>query len=157
VDSLGQTVHLSTHNVTFRVVSGPGVILGTANGDSHSFQSHTSPSQTAYHGLARAIVQVTSLAGLSSEEKRWMQLIDAPSFSSMLLSWTDEDDIIIEATAHGLEDSMAQLIIPTSTNAQRDSVLAVAEANGGKAVDFFQDPADVHQPSYDASDTVASE
>jgi hypothetical protein len=138
---MGQTAHLATHNVTFRVVSGPGVILGTANGDSHSFQSHTSPSQTAYHGLVRAIVRVTSLAGLSAEEKLWMKLIDGPSLSSSsLLSWTDDNDIVIEATADELDASSARLSIATSTDCSQDSVLAVAAASAGKPVDFFHQP-----------------
>ena len=141
VDSLGQVVHLATHNVTFSVVSGPGAIQGTANGDPKSYQPHVSNSQTAYHGLVRAVVRVTSIAGLSTRQKTLLQHVDGPtrrrSFTTAVRpSLTDADDIIIEASSPGL--SPVQLRIPTSTDPSEASVLAVAEAGAGQPVDFFQ-------------------
>ena len=70
VDSNGDVVHMATNNITFSVLSGPGRIQGTANGDARSYQSHTSGSHTAYHGLVRVVVRVTSTAGLSTKEKK---------------------------------------------------------------------------------------
>mmetsp|Transcript_13907 Transcript_13907/g.24923 ORF Transcript_13907/g.24923 Transcript_13907/m.24923 type:complete len:387 (+) Transcript_13907:74-1234(+) len=136
VDSIGQTVHFSTHNVTFKVLNGPGVIVGTANGDSKSYQPHDSSSQTAFHGLVRAVVRVTSMAGLSKREKILLQEIDRPSFAfkPVVLLSEDADDIVVEASTPGLAPS--QLVIPTSTN-KKDSVLSVASHGAGKPVDFF--------------------
>ena len=166
--SSSNTLHFATNNVTFRIVSGPGYIQGTANGDPKSYQSHTSTSQTAYHGLVRAVVRVNSLAGLSSHEKillRYMEVDNSydndnkaedngagcgsspvsssssrsrsrSRSSSSLLSCNDDDnDILIEATSPGL--APAQLFIPTSTNRDTASVLAVAAKGAGRPVDFF--------------------
>jgi hypothetical protein len=138
VDSLGQPVHMSIHNVTFEVVSGPGTIVGTANGDSKSYQPHTSPWQTAYHGLVRAVVQVTSMAALEPEMITMLQTIDGPSIqSSMYPSWRDDAFIVVEASTPGLPKAV--LRIPTSTMAQ-DSVMAVATATAGQPINFFQEP-----------------
>lgn len=142
VDSQGHVVHQATNNITFTVVSGPGVIQGCANGDPKSYQPHVSNYQTAYHGLVRAVVRVTSIAGLSTEEKTLLQHVDGPiRLSGREVtagpSLTDTDDIIIEASSPGLGTSM-QLRIPTSTDASTSSVLAVAATGAGKPVDFFK-------------------
>ena len=130
-------------------------VQGTANGDPKCYQSHTSTSQTSYHGLIRAVVRVNSLAGLSSYEKgllRYMEVdnnaivdddngaeCDSFSFSSSSSSLTynydDDDDIVIEATSSGL--APVQLFIPTSVNRDTSSVLTVAAKGAGRPVDFF--------------------
>lgn len=137
VDSItGQIMHLATNNITFSVVSGPGIIQGTANGDPKSYQPHTSPSQTAYHGLVRAVIRVTSIAGLSQREKDLLQQVHGLEYFDTLSgpSLLQEEDIIIEATSPGLES--VQLKIPTSTDPS-SSVLAVAASGAGQPVDFF--------------------
>lgn len=136
VDSLGRQVHLATNNITFSIISGPGRIQGTANGDPKSYQAHTSTSQTAYHGLVRAVVRVTSVAGLKARQKELLQSVHGTdSFGKIAPSLWDEDDIIIEAVAQGFKP--VQLRIPTSTDESVASVLAVAGAGAGKKVDFF--------------------
>lgn len=136
VDSLEQLVHLASHNITFSILSGPGRIQGTANGDPKSYQSHTSPSQTAYHGLVRAVVRVTSIAGLDLRQKQLLGEVHGTAlFECAGPSLYDESDIVIQATSPGFKP--VQLRIPTSTDASVSSVLAVAKAGAGKAVDFF--------------------
>jgi prepilin-type processing-associated H-X9-DG protein len=148
VDSTGiSTLYFATHNITFRIISGPGYIQGTANGDPKSYQSHTSKSQTAYHGLVRAVVRVTSLAGLSSYEKDMMQQIetsatildndenDADDNDDRRLSFKDDKDIVLEATSPGLAPT--RLVIPTSTNRNMESVLAIASQGANRPVNFF--------------------
>jgi Domain of unknown function (DUF4982)/Glycoside hydrolase family 2 C-terminal domain 5 len=135
VDSLGQAMHMSTHNVTFAILSGPGRIVGTANGDSKSYQPHTSSWQSAYHGLVRAVIQVTSLAALQPTIANLLQDVDRLSLSSWQYPSLDDDaDIILEATTPGLPK--ATLRIPTSVD-PNDSVLSVAAAGAGVPVDFF--------------------
>ncbi|KAG7359270.1 beta-galactosidase [Nitzschia inconspicua] len=136
VDAVGQTVHISTHNITFQILSGPGRIVGTANGDSKSYQPHTSSWQMAYHGLVRAVVQVTSMASVQSKLLDLMTSIDRPSTElSEYPSMYDSGDIILEATTPGLPKAV--LRIPTSTD-PKDTVLSVAAAGAGLPVDFFQ-------------------
>lgn len=138
VDSMGQTVHLSTHNITFTIKSGPGRIVGTANGDSKSYQPHTSPSQNAYHGLVRAVIQVTSMAAIEPFMANVLEMVDGPSLSlTGYPSKRDTDDIVVEASTPGLPT--VSLRISTSTNV-KDTVLAVAAENAGLPVDFFQQP-----------------
>jgi Domain of unknown function (DUF4982)/Glycoside hydrolase family 2 C-terminal domain 5 len=138
VDTMGQTVHMSTHNITFTIKSGPGRIVGTANGDSKSYQPHTSPWQTAYHGLVRAVIQVTSMAAMEPSMTDMLEIVDGPSLSlAGYPSMSDTDDIVIEASTPGLPK--ASLYIPTSTD-PNDTVLYVAAANAGLPVDFFQQP-----------------
>lgn len=141
VDSTGQISHMSTHNVTFEIQSGPGKVIGTANGDSKSYQSHTSLSQAAYHGLVRAVVQVTSTAATDMLIHERMRSIDR--YSTLLAKYpvtSDTGDIIIEASTPGLQK--ATLLIPTSTES-KDAVLSVAAAGAGLPVDFFQPAAGI--------------
>ena len=148
VDSTGtNTLYFAVHNITFRIISGPGYIQGTANGDPKSYQSHTSKSQTAYHGLVRAVVRVTSVVGLSSHEKDMIQQIetiaivlddeeaDDDNDDIHRLSFKDDRDIVLEATSPGLAPT--RLVIPTSTNQDMESVLAIASQGANRPVNFF--------------------
>jgi hypothetical protein len=136
VDASGQVVHMATNNITFAVVSGPGRVQGTANGDPKSYQPHSAPWQTAFHGLVRAVVRITSIAALPRNEKKLLQIIDGPTtFANDRLSLTDREDIVIEASSPGFQP--VRLSIPTSSKSSKASVLAVAEAGAGKPVDFF--------------------
>jgi hypothetical protein len=141
IDSMGQVSHLASNNITFKILSGPAHIQGTANGDPKSYQPHTSSSHTSYHGLVRAVVRVTSIAGLSSRQKELLGSVHSSSIFEKV-SLTDQDDIVIEATSPGFEP--VKLRIPTSTDASSASVLAVAEAGAGKAVDFFNGMSSSH-------------
>merc|ERR1712072_919464 len=76
VDSEGRVMHLATDNVSFRVVSGPGFVQGTGNGDPHCHEPNNAPWHSAYHGLVRAVIRVTSTAGRSDYERSLVALID---------------------------------------------------------------------------------
>lgn len=130
-------------NITFQILSGPGRIQGTANGDPSSYQPRDVAHQTAYHGLARAVVRVTSRAGLEEWTQRWLDLVDPSDGVDMDLKddstykgmATATDDILMQATAPGFAPSNV-LTIPTSID-PADQVLAVAERLAGQPVDFF--------------------
>ena len=55
VDAEGNVCADATHNVTFSVASGPGLVWGVGNGDPANQQPSHAPWRSAYHGLARAV------------------------------------------------------------------------------------------------------
>ena len=77
VDAAGRVMHLSSANVSFRVLSGPGVVVGAHNGDPHSKHPCDATWHPAYHGLVRAVVRVTSAAARPAREVELMGRIDA--------------------------------------------------------------------------------
>lgn len=153
VDDAGRVVHLASHNLSFRVLDGPGVVQGTHNGDPHSHISNDSPWHMAYHGLVRAVIRVTSAAGRSTREREWLAMIDAHGpMASMKGSLAavpqnmyeekdmddekdDEKPILVEVSSPGFKP--ATVSIPVSKDAATAGVLAVAAAAAGKPVDFF--------------------
>ena len=144
LDAEGRVQHLATDNVTFRVVSGPGTIQGTGNGDPHSQLANDSPWHTAYHGLVRGVVRVNSGAGRPAAERTLLAAIDidgpmaAANTAQRILDEqlrADPEPIVVEASAPGFEP--ARITIATSTDADTHSVFASAAAAAGKPVDFF--------------------
>ena len=128
-DSNGNLVNMASNNITFKIVSGPGRIIGVGNGNPACHEPNQATWRSAYHGLARAIIQVTmDQASPQLHRKRLMQIdrdggvrttIVAPGYEQQPL-----EDIVVEVSAEGL--GSAQVTIPVSTNADRDGVLSVA-------------------------------
>jgi len=135
-------MHLATTNVTFRVVSGPGAVVGTHNGDPHCHEPNNAPWHSAYHGLVRGVVQVTSIAGRTSRERALLAQIDAhgPLSAGASVAALSTDAIVVEASAPGFD--AVRLTIPTSTDASVAGVMAVAAAGAGQPVDFFSSDAE---------------
>jgi hypothetical protein len=149
VDSqTNQTLVFADNLITFQVIQGPGKILGTANGDPRSKLSHTDSFHPAHHGLVRAVVGVTSAAGLDAYEKDLLLSMEVPSGRSdgsesaaaaaaaatRTVDYDDESDIVIEATSPGM--SPVRLTIPTSTDRSQSSVLSVAARGAGRPVEL---------------------
>eukprot|EP00759_Apiculatamorpha_spiralis_P041426 PhF_6_TR40157/c0_g1_i1/m.59452/K01190/lacZ; beta-galactosidase len=63
VDVNGEIVPYASNNVTF-TVSGPGVVLGTGNGNPASHTNDKSSVREAYHGRLIAIIQETGSVGM---------------------------------------------------------------------------------------------
>ena len=133
---------LATDTVTFRVVSGPGRVQGTHNGDPHAHARNDAPSHAAYHGLVRAVVRVTSVAARSSMERTALARIDVhgPMAAGEQAEPVEQataatEPIVVEASAPGL--APARISIAVSTDPAADGILAVAVAAAGKQVDFF--------------------
>jgi len=138
VDQAGRVVHNARHNVTFRVVSGPGAVQGAHNGDAHCHEPNNVPYHTAYHGLVRAVVRVTSTEALPVYERTLLARIDVegpmatpPGGGGAELALVP---ILIEATTPGLP--AVRVSIPVSTDAAADGVMAVAASMAGKPVPF---------------------
>jgi hypothetical protein len=134
VDAAGNVCPLAAHNITFKVISGPGSVQGTHNGDPHCHEPNNAPWHSAYHGLVRAVIRVTSVAHRSSVERALLQQIDVhgPLAAGSLAMETG--DIIVEASSPGL--TSATISIPVSADLAND-VLVVAGQAAGKPVNFF--------------------
>ena len=140
-------MHLATDNITFTVLSGPGFVQGTGNGDPHNQEPNNAPWHTAYHGLVRAVVRVNSTAGRSTTERALLAQIDVHGpMSSSSSSLAEEahsvygsgggsPPIVVQASSPGF--APVTVSIPTSTDASTAGVYAVAEAGAGQPVDFF--------------------
>jgi len=135
VDDAGRVMHHATSNITFRVVSGPGEVLGTHNGDTKCIEPNNAPWHSAYHGLVRAVVRVTATSSKSLPDSELLAQIDVdgPMAAGFEHDVTAQR-ILVEATSPGF--APAQVLIPVSTDA-KDTVMAVASAVAGKSVDFF--------------------
>ena len=129
VDSNGNVVNSASHNVTFKIVSGPGRIIGVGNGNPACHEPNQATWRSAYHGLARAIIQVTKDQSSSLlHRKRLMQIDSDGGIRTIIVPPGFEEpleDIIIEASVKGLGST--QVSIPVSTDAEKDGVLNVAE------------------------------
>ena len=129
VDSNGNVVNSASHNVTFKIVSGPGRIIGVGNGNPACHEPNQATWRSAYHGLARAIIQVTKDQSSSLlHRKRLMQIDSDGGIRTIIVPPGFEEpleDIIIEASVEGLGSS--QVSIPVSTDADKDGVLNIAE------------------------------
>ena len=60
VDANGLMVPTANNNVSFTVLSGPGKVWTTHNGDPANVKSNDAPWNLAYHGLARVYIRTTA-------------------------------------------------------------------------------------------------
>lgn len=134
VDDLGHVAHLASNNISFRVLSGPGTLLGAHNGDPKSHLPNNLHWYPAYHGLVRAVVRVTSVSARSWDERQLLARIDASG--PFVTSMEDAQPIVVEATMQGYPS--VTVSIPVSEDMKEAGVLAAASAAAGKPVDFFQ-------------------
>lgn len=128
-------MHLASDPVAFRVVSGPGVVQGTHNGDPRNHQADSAQNATAYHGLVRAVIRVTSTAARFQRERRLLAQIDRHGPMAAGSSQEAVEPIVVEASSPGFDS--VQISIPVSTDLEADGVMAAAAAAAGKPVDFF--------------------
>lgn len=133
VDSAGNPAHLDTRNITFHIVSGPGTIVGTDNGNATDLSPQTAASHVAHRGLVRCVVRSTQDAASPAWHRRRVlaihPLAELVAAGVDIVEAGDEGraatEIVLEATAPGLDT--VRLTIPLSTDAATDGVLAVAQ------------------------------
>jgi len=135
VDAGGAVMRGASHNVSFRVVSGPGRVQGTHNGDPHCYEPNDAPWHSAYHGLVRAVVRVTSVAGRPAAERELLSRIDTGGPMADPRAQPRVEPIVVEASSPGFRP--VTVSIPVSLDAAESGVMAVASAAAGKSVDFF--------------------
>lgn len=140
VDASGVVVHQCDDHVKFAVLSGPGMLVGTANGNPADHTPIHAATRRTYHGLVRAVVR-SSIDGASDQlngdrDLRKLVNLDAGGgeTSASILGSTDmaavAADVVVQACATGIP--CAQLVISTSTNV-RDSPFEVAARSVGRA------------------------
>jgi hypothetical protein len=141
VDEAGRVMVHARNNITFKIVSGPGVVQGSHNGDVHCQEPNNAPWHTANHGLVRAVIRVTSSAARDPRELELLSRIDhdGPMAATSAVALHDggrmeTSDIVVEASSPGF--APVQVTIPTSTDPKND-VMAIAEASAGQPVDFM--------------------
>ena len=127
VDKNGNMVANADHEITFKVIQGPGLIAGVHNGDAKSHEAQAADHRRAYHGLARAVVKVTK--DVISDQALLVALgdgihtvLDSENLASILAS-----GIVVTATAPGLDPG--SVTINVSADATQHSVLAAAAAS----------------------------
>jgi len=125
-DKNGVLVSTNSLRITFRVVSGPGRVVGIGNGDPTSHEWMKSTSVNAFGGLARLIVAVTEdcvspnlaiLQNIDLDKSRHVQIYSDPTKCTTA-------PILVEAVADGLVK--ATISIPVSINPE-DAPLMVAK------------------------------
>ena len=132
VDSKGNIVPSSSHNITFEVISGPGQIIGVGNGNPSCLEPNLVSWRSAYHGLARAIVQTTATTAMSPKERERILEIDAEAGLRTTIASPEEtlsveaDSVVVKASSPGLQSSTVS--IPVSNDLSKHSVLAVASS-----------------------------
>ena len=130
VDTNGMVVPSSSAKVTFRIVSGPGRIIGVGNGDPSCHDPNQATWRSAYHGLARAIIQVTHDSSSSSlHRKRLIEIDRDGGIRTKIVhpgdTSTADTAIVVEASVDGLGTSSVS--IPVTSDEYTHGVLAVAK------------------------------
>ena len=129
VDHAGRVVPFATNNVTFKVLSGPGSIIGVGNGDPTNHEPNTAAWRSAFHGLVRGIVRVTMDAASAPAHRDLLIEVDGAGGRGGITvvpsnGTAPTDPIVVEASAPGLTSSTVE--IQVSTDVYADGVLAVA-------------------------------
>ena len=141
VDADGNVCEDATNTVTFAVTSGPGVIVGSGNGDPANQEPNHAASRTAYHGLVRALVRTTQASavatgagdgGASAVALLAQVNVDAGrgAHSSAVVQGGAATPILLTARSEGLSGDT--VTIETSVDFS-DSPYEVAAANVGAA------------------------
>jgi hypothetical protein len=131
LDSNGRVMHWSTDNVTFSIVSGPGRIVGVGNGNPQCHEPNQASWRSAYHGLARVIVQVTEDHSTPSSHRQRLIQIDRDGskrtyIQDPLQPVEAPDAIVVQASVEGVGSST--VTIPVTTDGTTHNVLSVAKA-----------------------------
>ena len=143
VDANGEVVHMAANNITFNVVSGPGRVVGTTNGDPGCHEPNHAPWHSAYHGLVRGVVMVTQDRASSYHARARMLEVDGATAGGghhpVVVAPDDASpaatEIVVEISTPGLPP--ARVAIPLSSDASADGYLAAAAAAAGKPVTGF--------------------
>ena len=129
VDELGTLVSDATDRVEWRVVSGAGRVVGVSNGDPKSHEQMKSTAVNAWGGLARGFVQVSQDCVTPGRKLLSSIDVDASRSPTRVVPTAAECDtskIVVAASSTRLGN--ARIAISVSTDAAKDSPLAVAAA-----------------------------
>lgn len=129
VDANGRVMHSSDANITFTVTHGPGRVIATHNGDVRNHEPNHAVWHSAYHGLVRAVIQVTQDAASSEEHRSKLMFVDVDGNRLTKIIDPKEphlapQDITVMASSPGLKSGT--VVIPVSMD-QQDGVLPTAQ------------------------------
>jgi hypothetical protein len=120
----------TVYRVSWRVVSGPGRLVGIGNGDATSHEWLKSTSVQTYLGLARGMFAVTLDCVSAARDVALATDVDNHGAGGTKImppgSACDTSPIVIEASAEGL--AAVNITILVSTDTAKDSPIAVARA-----------------------------
>eukprot|EP00463_Aulacantha_scolymantha_P000392 TRINITY_DN1231_c0_g1_i1.p1 TRINITY_DN1231_c0_g1~~TRINITY_DN1231_c0_g1_i1.p1 ORF type:complete len:334 (+),score=71.53 TRINITY_DN1231_c0_g1_i1:722-1723(+) len=119
VDAHGVMVPGADNNVTFTVISGPGLVWATHNGNPGNLSPNHVAWNLAYHGLVRAIIRTTADYATPPIHRRRMREIDVDSDYNIKIIDPDNNSIgpasiVVEATVKGLPPS--RITIPVTVD-----------------------------------------
>lgn len=121
VDAHGVMVPSADDNVTFTIVSGPGRVWATHNGDPANLSPNHAAWNPAYHGLVRAFIRTTADYSTSPDHRRRMREIDVDGGHNIKIidpkSNAKPSPIIVKATVKGLPPS--QIEIPVTIDLEQ--------------------------------------
>jgi hypothetical protein len=66
VDAEGNVCEDAVNPVSFAIASGPGIVIGSGNGDPANQEPNHASTRSAYHGLVRALVRVTQTSAVAT-------------------------------------------------------------------------------------------
>lgn len=140
VDAHGNFCALASGvNISFKIVSGPGEVMGVHSGDPKSHEPNQRAYHTSYNGLVRGVIRVTSDAAMMTGLRRMVDVDGRKKHEHRAVVAAVADGpstpIVVEVSASGLVS--ATVSIATSTDAATDSVLAVAERYGNAVLTGF--------------------
>jgi len=105
----GTVDHMSTDMVTCKVLSGPGKVVASHNGDVRNHEPNLAPSHHAYHGYVRCMVRVTS----NTVGARRLRQIDAEHGARGAQTTHDvqpaADSIVVEVSSPGMTSAKATI------------------------------------------------
>eukprot|EP00039_Didymoeca_costata_P007251 m.97736 g.97736 ORF g.97736 m.97736 type:complete len:1006 (+) comp13611_c0_seq2:54-3071(+) len=118
-------------NVSFSILSGPGRIIGVGNGDPTCHERNKATWRTTYHGLCRAIVQVTAHSSGDFHSRKRISEIDVHGGvrTKILLdeNQTQETgEIVVLAVADGFS---ANISIPVSSDYENSVDVTATHSN----------------------------
>ena len=139
VDAKGEVVHGAKNNVSFSIVSGPGRVVGSHNGNQSCHEPNHAPWHSAYQGLVRGVIMVTEDSATPDWHRDRMLEIDGADANSIVIPPNSDrsgaaEAIVVSIASEGL--TSATVSIPVSTDVSKDGVMAVAAATAGKPVTF---------------------
>ncbi len=130
LDANDNLVNSDTRNISFAVVSGPGKLWGTHNGNPANLSPNHSPWTLAYGGLASAIVRTTvDAASAASHRERLLQTTPLSERTVKVVNPNQAysaEKIVVRAVADGIA-LPAEVGIITSVDAENNLPLAIAK------------------------------
>ena len=142
VDAAGNLVtgRDGNHTVTFSVVSGPGRVIGVGNGNPVSHENNKATRRSAYHGLARVIIQTTVNAATPHRAARLQEMdVEGGRRTQVLTDGHPQlralREIVVRATVAGF--APAHVSIPVSANSAKHGVNAVASRSANVPLEIL--------------------